>query len=312
MKRKFIIPLSALLVILLSSHKPDSLRKQPKFSIAPPGTVWLRDSLFIDETEVENIDWLEYCYWTAAHDPDHYISTLPDTLVDHRKLVLQDPYVDYYFRHPAYREYPVVGISYEQALAYCEWRTDRVNEYLAIRYKEAKWENINDYTIKKRVQYRLPTKDEWQYAASAGLNAGMYPKGYEVFNIKTGRPYSVTFEYNIKAKTDCYRKLTDKERKQGKWRYNLEDDRSPVFYGKPNAFGIYNLLGNVSELIQDTIVKGYNYMTYSDGLYAGDDAMFQYKYPDSVRDAYYKNDFRYNGPQAWLGFRCVCEVLKGN
>ncbi|HTL80868.1 MAG TPA: SUMF1/EgtB/PvdO family nonheme iron enzyme [Bacteroidia bacterium] len=311
----FFIPFCILLFSGFASHKPDTVRKQPKSILVPPGTVWLRDSLFIDQCEIRNLDYLEFLYWLQRTGDTLYTSMLPDTIDENRKFVLQEPYVEYYLRHPAYRNYPVVGVSYDQAVAYCNWRTKMVNRYIYIQkhkelYKLDNWDTIKNYPAV--VRYRLPTKEEWEYAAAAGLNAGMYPLGYEEYNIKTGRPVSVTFEYDENAKPDCYRRLTDKERKQGKLYYYLEDKAAPVMYGKPNRYGIYNLTGNVSEIIQDSIVKGYNFKTYIDGLYGGDDGLFQFKYPDSLRDAYYKNDIRYNGPQMWLGFRCVCEILRTN
>jgi len=88
-------------------------------------------SFYMDETEVANVDWREYLYWIRKYFPDdqeHYYNALPDTLVWRRPLSYNEPYVDNYFRHPAFDNYPVVGISWEQAVAYCDWRTDRVNE----------------------------------------------------------------------------------------------------------------------------------------------------------------------------------------
>ncbi len=58
---------------------------------------------------------------------------LPDTSVWRSKLAYNEPYVDYYLRHPAYNEYPVVGVNWLQANDYCAWRSDRVNENIMIR-----------------------------------------------------------------------------------------------------------------------------------------------------------------------------------
>jgi hypothetical protein len=55
---------------------------------------------------------------------------------------LNDPFVDYYFRHPAYNNYPVVGVSWRQANDYASWRTDRVNEYILIREGILKLDNM--------------------------------------------------------------------------------------------------------------------------------------------------------------------------
>ncbi|WP_207429182.1 SUMF1/EgtB/PvdO family nonheme iron enzyme [Pedobacter sp. SYSU D00535] len=90
-------------------------------------------SFYMDETEVSNVDWLEYLYWINRNFPEdreYYYNAIPDTLVWRRPLSYNDPFVNNYLRHPAYQDYPVVGVSWEQANAYAEWRTDRVNEQI--------------------------------------------------------------------------------------------------------------------------------------------------------------------------------------
>lgn len=90
-------------------------------------------SFYMDETEVSNRDWLEYLHAIRRNYPtdyEYYYNELPDTLVWRRPLSYNEPYVDNYLRHPAYQDYPVVGVSWEQATRFCEWRTDVVNESL--------------------------------------------------------------------------------------------------------------------------------------------------------------------------------------
>ncbi|HYK75656.1 MAG TPA: SUMF1/EgtB/PvdO family nonheme iron enzyme [Daejeonella sp.] len=90
-------------------------------------------SFYMDETEVANIDWLEYLHWIKRNFPEdreYYYNALPDTLVWRQPLSYNEPYVNNYLRHPAFQDYPVVGITWEQANEYCEWRTDRVNEQI--------------------------------------------------------------------------------------------------------------------------------------------------------------------------------------
>jgi sulfatase modifying factor 1 len=92
-------------------------------------------SFYMDETEIRNVDYREYLYWISrvfSEMPEVYQNALPDTLVWLDPLAYNDPYVEYYFRHPAYNEYPVVGVSWRQAGDYALWRTDRVNEMILI------------------------------------------------------------------------------------------------------------------------------------------------------------------------------------
>src|ERR1700749_676514 len=88
-------------------------------------------AFYMDETEVSNQDWLDYLHWISATFPtDHelYYNALPDTLVWRRPLSYNEPYVNNYLRHPAFQDYPVVGITWDQVQDYCSWRTDRMNE----------------------------------------------------------------------------------------------------------------------------------------------------------------------------------------
>ncbi|MCO5275071.1 MAG: SUMF1/EgtB/PvdO family nonheme iron enzyme [Flavobacteriales bacterium] len=171
-----------------------------------PRTVTV-SSFYMDETEVTNLHWCEYLYWLervyAADYPEIYKKALPDTLVWRSKLAFMEPKVEYYLRHPAYRDYPVVGVNWLQANDYCAWRGDRVNEailireglfehypnqinedhyttdsYLAGQYESGKKvDGIKDFNPNKDTRnvrmedgillprYRLPTEAEWEYAA---------------------------------------------------------------------------------------------------------------------------------------------------
>lgn len=95
-------------------------------------------SFYIDENEVTNTDYREYLYWIErVFDVDYYpeilTSALPDTLVWRDELSYNEQMVRNYFRHPAYNFYPVVGVSWIQAMKFCSWRTDRVNEQILIQ-----------------------------------------------------------------------------------------------------------------------------------------------------------------------------------
>ena len=97
-------------------------------------------SFYIDETEVTNLMYNEYLNWLETVFPlDNreykliYEGALPDTLVWRNTLGYVEELTTNYLRHPAYAEYPVVGVNWLQAVQYAEWRSDRVNEYILER-----------------------------------------------------------------------------------------------------------------------------------------------------------------------------------
>ena len=125
------------------------------FAQQPPiGTVQLEPSKtdvkyaeYIDKNEITVADWREFLFWIEQKQGKtsaEYISMLPDT------ATLQKSIPDW--KHPAYSRHPIVGISYEQAIEYCQWRTARVNEYL----------EKNGITYK--VSYNLPTETDFKEA----------------------------------------------------------------------------------------------------------------------------------------------------
>jgi gliding motility-associated lipoprotein GldK len=156
----------------------------------------------------------------------------PDTLVWIRDFSYSynEPLSKKYFSHPAYGSYPVVGISWKMATAFCEWRTHYLNSFLE---------------AKKRItesDFRLPTEAEWEYAARGGRSQVPYPwggpylrnkKGCLLANFKPGRgnyPEDGGF-YTVRA--DAY------------W---------------PNDFGLYNMAGNVAEWTSSLYYEGsYNF-----------------------------------------------------
>lgn len=110
------------------------------------------NSFYIDKTEVRNVDYREYLYWLQSVFSDEMYAkviqaALPDTAVWRSELAYNEPYVEYYFRHPAYNDYPVVGVTWKQASDFCIWRTDRVNEIELVKrgyINESTLRNIND------------------------------------------------------------------------------------------------------------------------------------------------------------------------
>ncbi len=231
MKNLFLF-LSLFLVVCCKTQY-DVVRKVDKeHSHAPPGTVWIKDSIYVDQCEIRNLDYLEYTQWTKQFDSLNYEKVLPDTLVWREKCCMNEPLPEYYFRHPDYRHYPVVGVSYEEALAFCKWRTERVKEFIKLKKRK---NTIEETFGVKDFYYRLPTKAEWEYAADAGRKL---PYGFQSLHSKDNMP-----NFNVKE-VDLLGYIGDV--------YTVQ-----AMYKKPNSFGLYNTIGNVAEMIMDKgICKG--------------------------------------------------------
>ena len=115
----------------------DEFLTAPRDNAARTLTV---SSFYMDKYEITNMDWREYLHWMEVvfgqNDSSRSLiqRALPDTTVWRDEMAYNEPYLEYYFHHPAYSFYPVVGVSWNQAMDYCQWRTDRVNELALIRH----------------------------------------------------------------------------------------------------------------------------------------------------------------------------------
>jgi len=252
-------------------------------------------SYYIDQTEISNIQWNEYLYWVkrvySVDYPELYGKALPDTLVWRDKLSYNEPYVDYYLRHPAYRDYPVVGINWLQATDYCGWRTDRVNEYILVRegildhYPDQIGEDnfnteayfANQYNSGKRIEglpdlnpnssgyrnvrmedgillpkYRLPTEAEWEFAAFGLIGNSVGERVVE----RRLYPWN---GHAVRNPDEAYIGMMLANFKRGRGDNmgvagHLNDNAditAPVFSYWPNDYGLYNMAGNVSEWVMD-------------------------------------------------------------
>jgi gliding motility-associated lipoprotein GldJ len=243
-------------------------------------------SFYMDETEVANINWLEFMHYIdkyrSPQDGGAYHKLMkPDTTVWVSELAFNDSYRDHYLRYPGFRYYPVVGVSWKQAVDYCAWRTAVVNYKLA---EDAQIENLpadpGQYmfsyldsaanattqgsipTAAERIpletgvvvpDYRLPLESEWEYAALAliGVSYGdenqtnkrLYPwDGHSLRN-----PYGKkmgTFLANFKRGRGDYAGIAGR----------LNDGSlitDQVYAYPPNDYGLYNMAGNVNEWVFD-------------------------------------------------------------
>ena len=94
-------------------------------------------SFYMDKYEITTLNWNEYLHWMevvfGAVAPELVDKARPDRTVWRSEMAYNDPYETNYFDHPAYSFYPIVGVTWVQAMAYCQWRTDRVNELALIQ-----------------------------------------------------------------------------------------------------------------------------------------------------------------------------------
>ncbi len=256
-----------------------------------PRTVTV-SSFYMDETEIRNVDYREYLHWLRrvyTGYPEVYRRALPDTLVWRSPMGFNDPYVQYYFRHPSYNNYPVVGVSWVQANDYCLWRTDRVNEqilidmgelnpdpaqkdeknfnteaYLAGQYegvvnqlrpslsadKTERRTNFEDGDLLPR--YRLPTEAEWEFAAYALRGNTFEERIYErrIYPWDGHNVRNSSTKYRGEMMANFVRARGDMMGVAG----SLNDNGSITVDVKsywPNDYGLYCMAGNVNEWVLD-------------------------------------------------------------
>ncbi len=257
-----------------------------------------------------NVKYQEYNWLSAAHNNGDWqnankkgkrnsfifektVKVYPDTLVWIRDFAFSynEPMTRNYFWHPAFDDYPVVGVNWHMARAFCWWRTKLYNTY-----KSAKEVNTEEF--------RLPTEYEWEYAARGGHDLAPYPwggyytrnsKGCLLANFKPGRGDYPDDGGQYTVKADAY---------------------------FPNDFGLYNMAGNVAE---------WTITAYADNTLGFHDANPDYRYDSKKDDlpskkrkvirggswkdiAYYlqtgTRTFEYEDTtKSYIGFRCALTFL---
>ena len=198
------------------------------------------DFLWAAKTELTNLQYLEYLYYLKKNQGmETHNKMLPDTAVWRNKQGYNEPYVAYYFRHPAYRNYPLVGITKKQAESYCEWLEMILND---------KFSNDPKHPVQK-INVRLPTEAEWELAARGGNPNAIFPwKGEEM------RRTDKKFKGQINA--NYVRRRGDLMGVTGSLNDNA-DVTAPAKSYWPNAYGLYNMSGNVAEMVsKDGRTKG--------------------------------------------------------
>jgi len=165
---------------------------------------------------------------------------LPDTMVGKSPKTYMEPFVELYLRHPEYKNHPVVGVTHEQAVAYCNWLTASYNAIPKRKYGSA--------------HFRLPTEYEWWYAASGGLHLQSLPWGGPVFQDDKGKwrtNFRSISQGNIERKKIdgntndvfvAYESGSDAEKVKGG---NLTI--CPVRSYSPNGFDLYDMAGNIEK-----------------------------------------------------------------
>lgn len=228
--KKFIL-LFALLPIFafqLLFGPPTRIKKLEKeFAYIPSGLVVVGkdtnsvQAFYISKLEVTNKQFLEFLADLKAKNKlEEYSKALPDTNCWRMNNFFNTTFTDYYFRHPAYKEYPVVGVSFEGAELYCKWFTEKTN--LALKGKHT-------------LNFRLPLREEFLRACRGENHSQKYAwKEEGVWN----KDSSILCNHVHYAETKVAGSLDDKN----------ADVLAPSKSYWPNQFGIYNLNGNVAEM----------------------------------------------------------------
>ncbi|MCQ2203124.1 MAG: SUMF1/EgtB/PvdO family nonheme iron enzyme [Bacteroidales bacterium] len=143
----------------------------------------------------------------------------PDTLcwIADFTYSFNEPWTQMYFWHPGFDEYPVVGVSWKQATAFCIWRSNLLNNFLH--------QSGQPFAM----DYRLPTEAEWEYAARGGIKAGIYPWG----------------GYYTRNDRGCF--VANFKPLRGRYVDDGAASTTTIASYAPNDYGLYDMAGNVAE-----------------------------------------------------------------
>ncbi len=288
------LALAITIVLLFSCKTSKMVSLQSLDNVkAPPGTIQISDNLYFDVAENSNFNWLEYLYWLKrvyGENSKEYLNAIPNNTV---WLRLNENYSNLdegYLRHPAYRGYPVVGISYEQAVDYTKWRSDRVMQYNLQRAGIISFnpENNKDsiFTIEKYftgqyIDYK-PDENIRLYPEYSLPDSMDYFMVNQFIDSTNGRNHKSCKNMHL---IDGYNCLEHIPNRTDSLPYGV-DPTTPVSPCKKDIF--YHLKGNVRE------------MTSTKGVFYG------LSFIDSCDENYNKCRVDTNLVNSYTGFRNVC------
>lgn len=212
----------------------------PSGSISLDGCDLTIHSFYISTSEISNFEFKEFLYFLKASEEfELYNKYRPDSTqwVKQFETAYLDPLMNYYHSHPAYHNYPVVNVSKEAAQAYCD--------FLTTHYRGLSGNTLD-------ITFRLPTKEEWIYAANGSGEVGLY-------SWKTNALINEDGSYNANFSTiGCENITRDADGNlviDTNSHYDMMKDgffnTAPIFSFNPNLHGLYNMNGNVSEMLLD-------------------------------------------------------------
>jgi gliding motility-associated lipoprotein GldK len=197
-----------------------------------------------------------------------------------------EPMHNDYFWHQAYSEYPVVGVSWNQARSFCAWRTLYKNAYA----KKSKKSLVNSF--------RLPSEAEWEYSARGGIQSGMYP---------WGGPYT-------KNERGCI--LANFKPNRGDYAVDGALYTVEAKSYEPNGFGLYNMAGNVAEWTDGAYdSNAYEYVSGMNPSVGDVKNMRKVVRGGSWKDVAYfiqvsTRDFEYaDSSRSYIGFRTIRDYM---
>ncbi|MBT8211186.1 MAG: gliding motility lipoprotein GldK [Eudoraea sp.] len=212
----------------------------------------------------------------------------PDTTVWIRdfQYSYNEPMHNDYFWHDAYSDYPVVGVSWTQARAFCHWRTKYKNDDQKDRGKQF----VN--------RFRLPTEAEWEYAARGGIEGGSYP---------WGGPYVI-------SDTGCF--MANFKPQRGDYAADAALYTVEAKSYEPNDFNLYNMAGNVAEWTNSSYFPGsYEYASTMNPNADSNNNARKVIRGGSWKDVAYflqvsTRDYEYqDSARSYIGFRTVQDYM---